>query len=99
MSKCFSEVYGLDSAAGRLSLFCPSCPQPGINLPPNWRDLPNWVTRRIITVGGNFHADHIKMKRLDLDVALTNGDKYMVEDSQYKKYLSVAKGPRYVSVL
>ena len=99
VSKCFGEVYGIDSAAGRLSLFCPSCPQPGINLPPNWRDLPNWVTRRTITVDGNFHADHIKMKRPDLDVALTNGDGYMVEDSQYKKYLSVAKEPRYVSVL
>ena len=70
--------------------------QPGVNLPPDWKNLPNWVTRRTITVDGNFHTDHIKMRRLDLDVVLTNGDGYMVEDMQYREYLSVAKEPRLV---
>ena len=23
---------------GSLALFCPTCPQPGVNLPNNWRD-------------------------------------------------------------
>lgn len=23
---------------GDLALFCPACPQPGINLPPDWKD-------------------------------------------------------------
>jgi hypothetical protein len=26
---------------GDLAFFCPACPQPGINLPDNWRELPN----------------------------------------------------------
>ena len=26
--------------SGELANFCPACPQPGINLPPNWRDDP-----------------------------------------------------------
>jgi len=99
VSKRFGEVYGKSSPTGSLSIFCPSCPQPGINLPPNWTDLPSWVTRRTITVDGNFHADHIKMRRQDLDVALSNGDGYMVEEAHFKEYLSVAKEPRYVGLL
>jgi hypothetical protein len=25
---------------GQLALFCPACPQPGINLPDNWNERP-----------------------------------------------------------
>ena len=96
-SKHFGAVYNKSSTPGSLTIFCPSCPQPGINLPPDWMNLPNWVTRRTITVDGNFHADHIKMRRPDLDIALTNGQGFMVEDKQYMEYLSVAKEPRLVS--
>jgi hypothetical protein len=96
VSKRFGSVYDESSASGNLSIFCPSCPQPGINLPPDWKDLPGWVTRRTITVDGNFHADHIKMRRPDQDVMLTNGQGYMVEEEHYKEYLSEAKEPRYV---
>jgi Kyakuja-Dileera-Zisupton transposase len=98
VSKRFGQVYDISSPPGSLTIFCPSCPQPGINLPPDWKDLPNWVTRRTITVDGNFHADHIKMRRQDLDVMLTNGDGYMVEDVRYREYLSEAKEPRFVGI-
>ena len=97
--KRFGAVYNESSAPGGLTIFCPSCPQPGINLPSDWTNLPNWVTRRTITVDGNFHADHIKMRRPDLDIALTNGQGYMVEDRRYAEYLSVVKEPRLVSGL
>jgi hypothetical protein len=99
VSKRFGEIYTLYPAPASLSIFCPSCPQPGINLPPNWKDLPNWVTRRTITVDGNFHADHIKMRRPEHDIKLTDGRGYMVEEAQYEQYLSVAKEPRLVSRL
>ena len=89
--KRFGEIYTSSSPPGSLALFCPSCPQPGINLPPDWMELPSWVTRRTIAVDGNFHADHIKMHRPDLDIMLTNGHGYMVEEIQYKEYLSAAK--------
>jgi KDZ transposase family protein len=29
-----------DVAAGELTLFCPACPQPGINIPDNWKEDP-----------------------------------------------------------
>jgi hypothetical protein len=96
VQKRFGAVYGTSSAHGSLAIFCPSCPQPGINLPPNWKDLPNWVTRRTITVDGNFHADHIKMRRPEMDVMLTNGQGYMVEAVSYQEYLRVAQDRRVV---
>ena len=99
VSKRFGAVYEESSQPGSQTIFCPSCPQPGINLPSDWRDLPDWVTRRTITVDGNFHADHIKMRRPDLDIMLSNVQGFMVEDGAYKKYLSVAKEPRVVSGL
>jgi hypothetical protein len=94
VSKRFGEVY--KESNRNFTIFCPSCPQPGFNLPPDWKDLPNWVTRRTITVDGNFHADHIKMRRPDLDVMLSNGQGYMAEEVCYKEYLAVAKEPRVV---
>jgi hypothetical protein len=97
VSKRFGNVYRTDSPTGSLTLFCPSCPQPGINLPENWKNLPSWVTRRTITVDGNFHADHIKMRRPELDIMLTNGLGYMVDEELYQEYLSVAKEPVFVS--
>jgi hypothetical protein len=42
-------------------------------------------------------ADHIKMRRGDLDVALCDGQGFMVAEELYKEYLSDAKEPRLVS--
>ena len=97
VSKRFGEIYSPSSPPGSLALFCPSCPQPGINLPANWKELPSWVTRRTITVDGNLHADHIKMRRPDLDIMLTNGQGYMVEETRYKEYLTEAEETHMVS--
>jgi hypothetical protein len=99
VSKRFGSVYRQSSPPGSLAIFCPSCPQPGINLPPDWKSLPDWVTRRTIAIDGNFYADHIKMCRPDLDIKLSNGQGFMVDDLRYKDYLSVAKEPRVVSHL
>ena len=30
-----------DPGKGELAVFCPACPQPGINLPKNWAELYN----------------------------------------------------------
>jgi hypothetical protein len=91
VSKRFGAIYTPSSPPRSLNLFCPSCPQPGMNLPADWTELPSWVTCRTITVDGNFHADHIKMCQPDLDIMLTNGQGYMVEEVQYKEYLSVSE--------
>ena len=99
-SKKFGAVYKEKSSTpGSETIFCPSCPQPGINLPDDWMNLPHWVTRRTITVDGNFHADHIKMRRPDLDITLSNGQGYIAEEKRYGEYLRVVKEPSFVGKL
>jgi hypothetical protein len=43
---------------GELSIFCPACLQPGINLPDDWELDPNrWVYKRFFVADGNFKAE------------------------------------------
>ncbi len=73
---------------GSLALFCPACPQPGINLPPNWENEQDaeWKYAKVINMDGNFKADHIRMNTPD-DVNLQNGLGFFVEKELYKKHL------------
>jgi hypothetical protein len=41
VSKHFRGIYKAVSTSASLTLFCPSCPQPGINLSVNWKELPS----------------------------------------------------------
>ena len=40
--KRFGYGHDLDKIAGQsdLAIFCPACPQPGVNLPENWKNHP-----------------------------------------------------------
>lgn len=42
--KCFEYGHevGTTPGNGDLALFCPACPQPGINLPLNWGEDLDW---------------------------------------------------------
>lgn len=36
---------------GKLASFCPACPQPGINLPEDWKDEPNrYLTHSLVAI-------------------------------------------------
>ncbi|KAF8150124.1 hypothetical protein B0H34DRAFT_826383 [Crassisporium funariophilum] len=63
----------LNPPAGSLANFCPTCPQPGQNLPQDWKNDPNrWVFRVLLAGNGNFKADHVRQKK-DADVWLIDG--------------------------
>lgn len=47
-----------------------------------------WLFRRSIVVDGNFHADHLKMRHPEDDVALADGHAFMVENGPYLDHLS-----------
>jgi len=42
--KRFGYGHEMDKIPGNggLALFCPACPQPGINIPSNWEEDPDW---------------------------------------------------------
>ncbi|KAG1830059.1 hypothetical protein F4604DRAFT_1695666 [Suillus subluteus] len=54
---------------GDLALYCPACPQPGINLPTSWRY--DYEDMSLII------AQHMKMKIPEDDVSLADGKGYM----------------------
>ncbi|KAG1839425.1 hypothetical protein F4604DRAFT_1994190 [Suillus subluteus] len=87
---------------GDLALFCPACPQPGINvtLPTgddvkglNGSDLemPRWLYSRSLVMDGNFKAEHLHAANLSNEVSLMDGRGFMVSDRIYKEHLSLAK--------
>ena len=78
--------------SGLLAFFCLSCPQPGINLPSNWESDPDQsaYTRSFVS-DGNFTATHQINKKARPAPALTTGDLFMVEETNYAAHLATAK--------
>ncbi|KAI6033374.1 hypothetical protein EDC04DRAFT_2868870 [Pisolithus marmoratus] len=72
-----------DPGDGGLALFCPACPQPGLNLPTDWRARYD----RQYVIDGNFTAQHMKMNKPESDVALSDGKGYMVSEGPYQSHL------------
>jgi hypothetical protein len=75
---------------GSLAIFCPTCPQPGRNLPEDWKKDPNrWVYRVVVAADGNFHADHVRQKKND-DFWLIDGGGMFPKRDDYFKFLADA---------
>ena len=52
-----------------------------------------------MAVNGNMSAQHLKMRRPDLDIALTDGEGYVVGDFLYRQHLAVAVEIKQVSLM
>ncbi|KAI6126956.1 hypothetical protein F5141DRAFT_1060598 [Pisolithus sp. B1] len=79
---------GQDPGDGGLALFCPACPQPGLNLPADWKvQYDRDTIMRQYVMDGNFTAQHMKMNKPELDVALSDGKGYMVSEVPYHSHL------------
>ncbi|KAG1888829.1 hypothetical protein F4604DRAFT_1915889 [Suillus subluteus] len=88
---------------GDLALFCPACPQPGINLTLPTEDdseennseadlaTPSWLYSRSLVMDGNFKAEHLHAANPIDEVSLMDGHGFMVGDTMYKAHLANAK--------
>ncbi|KAI6118046.1 hypothetical protein F5141DRAFT_1000067, partial [Pisolithus sp. B1] len=84
----FGHDAGKDPGDGGLALFCPACPQPGLNLPADWKvQYDRDTVMRQYVIDGNFTAQHMKMNKPELDVALSDGKGYMVSEGPYQNHL------------
>lgn len=83
---------------GSLAISCPACPQPGINLPENWQEEKDakWKYGRVITMDGNFKADHLNMDSTK-DVFLSDGLAYFVGREKYHSHLESSSSNSEVS--
>ena len=92
--KRFGYAYDatLSGQEGSLALFCPACPQPGINLEKDYKKkYPDWALQRIIVADGNFKGELLMPKNPDKDIALTSGEAYVTNQNKYAEHLRVAK--------
>ncbi|KAI0038755.1 hypothetical protein FA95DRAFT_1505108, partial [Auriscalpium vulgare] len=96
-----SQGFGFDDSKpgpGDLAVFCPRCPQAGINLPQDWRQRPDAdLVVRTFLMDGNFTAEHMKMRRPENDVALRDGLGFFVRRQPYQRHLAAsveAKPPK-----
>jgi len=79
-----------DAPPGSLAIFCLTCPQPGRNLPGDWKTDPNrWVFRVVVAADGNFHADHVRQKKND-DFWLIDGGGMFPKRDDYFSFLAEA---------
>lgn len=93
--------YGVGDASpsqGELALFCPACPQPGVNIPiTSELDLSDWKYTRSVVMDGNFKAEHMHGRSQD-DVSLMDGLAFMVTRLPYKEFISTTNYPPEVRV-
>ncbi|KAI6147871.1 hypothetical protein BKA82DRAFT_4014997 [Pisolithus tinctorius] len=74
--------------ASELVLFCPACPQPGINVPDQDINLSDWWFARTFVMDSNFKAKHMLPKNAAEEVWLMDGNGFMVTSAPYKEYLT-----------
>lgn len=89
--KRFGADVEQEHAPGSLITLCPSCPQPCINMDPNWRDAPeseSYLHALFYGTDGNFHLCHNAKKMDLLDTALGDGAGSCVNSARYRHYLS-----------
>ncbi|KAF6755172.1 hypothetical protein DFP72DRAFT_847739 [Ephemerocybe angulata] len=85
------EGRGRKPEKGELALYCAICPQPGINLPPNWESLTElWLYKRYIVIDGNFKLHHLIIRGQDRGISLIAGAAYMIEKAYQDKVLKNA---------
>ncbi|KAF9031176.1 hypothetical protein BJ165DRAFT_1411233 [Panaeolus papilionaceus] len=85
----------LKPAAGQLSNFCAACPQPGINLPADWKSDKNQVVySRSFVADGNFKADHISAATRADETPLYDGGGMMPHSDAYKNHIEKATETR-----
>ncbi|KAI9062143.1 hypothetical protein FKP32DRAFT_1574418 [Trametes sanguinea] len=86
-----------DLPAGSLTVSCPACPHPGINMSEGWRDRPKedeYLDTFFYSVDGNFHHNQ-KMKPMDPDdFPLTQGAGYFACEPDFAEYQERVRPPK-----
>ncbi|KAG2112799.1 hypothetical protein BD769DRAFT_1630137 [Suillus cothurnatus] len=87
---------------GDLTLFCPSCPQPGINMPLYWKQKyerqVNYYYSCKPTIARQWlimkRFVHMNMRQPKLNIFLSDGLGYMVAEREYQAHLASATESR-----
>ncbi|EDR12084.1 uncharacterized protein LACBIDRAFT_324502 [Laccaria bicolor S238N-H82] len=76
---------------GQCAVLCPACPQPGWNLPANWKEsMPSqrFLYCLFLAIDANFRLKRKHVSSDEADPSLMDGSAYFVKETEYKSYLS-----------
>ncbi|KAJ7099324.1 hypothetical protein B0H15DRAFT_1001957 [Mycena belliarum] len=83
---------GVDGTkAGECALLCPACPQPGMNLPPNWKEAPKekkFLYALFLAIDANFRMRRKKVSSEEKDPSLGDGWSFYGAIAPYYDYLA-----------
>ncbi|KAF9014455.1 hypothetical protein BDZ89DRAFT_1142297 [Hymenopellis radicata] len=66
---------------GELTIQCPACPIPTVNLPPDWKErVDRYLYRKIVSVDACFRLTNLFRSNQSVDPSLHPGAGYMLED-------------------
>ncbi|KAF7373659.1 hypothetical protein MSAN_00576700 [Mycena sanguinolenta] len=75
---------------GECALLCPACPQPGKNLPPDWRDAPDdkqFLYALFLALDANFRLKRKDVSSEEKDPGLANGWAFYCEVEEYMRHV------------
>ncbi|KAI9437388.1 hypothetical protein BJY52DRAFT_1230141 [Lactarius psammicola] len=73
---------------GSMAIFCPACPQPGINLPDDWKvKYPQDHLIQTFIMDGNFSTEHMRYQMKEDNIALSPGMAFLANPDLYKAHL------------
>ncbi|KAF8070016.1 hypothetical protein FPV67DRAFT_1413223 [Lyophyllum atratum] len=76
---------------GECALLCPACPQPGINLPPNYEIAPEdkrFLYALFLGIDANFRLKRKNVSSEERDPSLGDGWAFFVNEKAYKSHLA-----------
>ncbi|KAF7367916.1 CxC2 domain-containing protein [Mycena sanguinolenta] len=80
----------LATAAGELAVFCPCCPNPEVNLPPNWHEAPDgqkFLYILFLAIDACFRLKRRLVSSYLKDPPLLPGSAYLVDYRPFREYL------------
>lgn len=86
------SLYGAKAAPGSSGLFCAACPQPGINVPTEWKlDPDQLLYSRSFVMDGNFSAVHQRRQNALYEQCLNDGNLFMVAEGAHSIHRAMAR--------
>ncbi|KAH9884219.1 hypothetical protein C8Q73DRAFT_644132 [Cubamyces lactineus] len=85
------EMPGKTTTRGSLTVKCPCCPQPGINMRVNWKDRCadySYLDALFYSIDGNFRQSQRNKPMDKNDVALSRGAGYFADVDDFREYAS-----------
>ncbi|KAJ6457468.1 hypothetical protein DFH09DRAFT_1063427 [Mycena vulgaris] len=86
------DPYGVVATrAGECALLCPACPQPGMNLPDNWKETPKekrFLYALFLALDANFRMRRKKVSSKEKDPSLGDGWSFYGAITPYYTYLA-----------